>query len=176
MKGYAGVVVFRENDVLMVNEPNYFTKEPTWTFPSGGIDEGETSLVAAVRELEEESGCVVDSNDLELITVADVRHDGQLMSRSWNYVASTDSTAALTPSTHEGEIVTDAGWFDRTEAIEVLGGSTYPPKAVPVHRFLTTGGGPLHWTFDLIDMTTEVPVFRWDGPVAITSDPGVPDE
>lgn len=176
MQGFAGVVVLRENAVLMVNEPNYFTGEPTWTFPSGGIDEGETPAIAAARELEEESGCVIDPDDLVLIAVADVRQNGKLMNRSWNYTASTATTAALSPSTSEGEIVTEAGWFDRGDVIEVLDGSTYPPKTVPVRRFLSSGEGPLHWTFDLIDASTLTPTFSWDGPLPITRDPGFPNE
>lgn len=175
MRGFAGVVVFRENAVLMVNEPNWFTKVPTWTYPSGGIDEGEEPAIAAARELEEESGCVIDPDDLVLIAVADVRQDGKLMNRSWNYSASTVTDALLSPSTSEDEIVTQAKWLDRAEAIELLADATYPPKTVPVWRFLTTGEDPLHWTFDLIDATTPTPTFRWDNPVAITSDPGFPD-
>ena len=38
--------------------------EPRWLTPGGGIDEGETELEAAVRELFEEPGLRVTANDL----------------------------------------------------------------------------------------------------------------
>ncbi|MFX4272756.1 NUDIX domain-containing protein [Propionibacteriaceae bacterium Y1685] len=165
MQGFAGVVVFRQNAVLMVNEPNYFTLEPTWTFPSGKIDAGETPVEAAARELAEESGCLVDAASLVLVAVADVWQGGTLMSRSWNYSAETTTTATLSPRAREGEIVTDASWFEQSDVIDLLGESNYPPKAVPARHFLTTGEGPLHWAFDLIDSSTTVPTFRWGEPV-----------
>lgn len=37
---------------------------PRWITPGGGIDEGETPREAAVRELREETGLVVDSGDI----------------------------------------------------------------------------------------------------------------
>ncbi|HET8593770.1 MAG TPA: NUDIX domain-containing protein [Intrasporangium sp.] len=35
-----------------------------WITPGGGVDQGETDLAAAVRELEEETGCVVEEAHL----------------------------------------------------------------------------------------------------------------
>ena len=54
----AGVIVFcRGSDgcrfLLLLSK---LTKRPLWEFPKGGVDEGETLLQAALRELEEETG------------------------------------------------------------------------------------------------------------------------
>jgi 8-oxo-dGTP pyrophosphatase MutT (NUDIX family) len=54
----AGVIVFqRASDgcrfLLLLSK---LTKRPLWEFPKGGVDEGETLLQAALRELEEETG------------------------------------------------------------------------------------------------------------------------
>jgi 8-oxo-dGTP pyrophosphatase MutT (NUDIX family) len=54
----AGVIVFQRGSdgcrfLLLLSK---LTKRPLWEFPKGGVDEGETLLQAALRELEEETG------------------------------------------------------------------------------------------------------------------------
>jgi 8-oxo-dGTP diphosphatase len=48
----AGAVVLRKDAVLLVHRPRY----DDWSFPKGKLDRGELSPVAAVREVEEETG------------------------------------------------------------------------------------------------------------------------
>lgn len=54
----AGVIVFHKDTdgcrfLLLLSK---LTKRPLWEFPKGGVDEGETLIQAALRELEEETG------------------------------------------------------------------------------------------------------------------------
>jgi 8-oxo-dGTP pyrophosphatase MutT (NUDIX family) len=54
----AGVIVFHRGSdgcrfLLLLSK---LTKRPLWEFPKGGVDEGETLIQAALRELEEETG------------------------------------------------------------------------------------------------------------------------
>ena len=54
----AGVIAsYRDPDgcrfLLLLSK---LTKRPLWEFPKGGVDEGETLLQAALRELQEETG------------------------------------------------------------------------------------------------------------------------
>jgi 8-oxo-dGTP pyrophosphatase MutT (NUDIX family) len=54
----AGVIVYHRGSdgcrfLLLLSK---LTKRPLWEFPKGGVDEGETLLQAALRELEEETG------------------------------------------------------------------------------------------------------------------------
>ena len=54
----AGIVVFRKKDgkVLLCERIENYSKR--WQFPQGGIDEGETPLQAAMRELRKETSIV----------------------------------------------------------------------------------------------------------------------
>jgi 8-oxo-dGTP pyrophosphatase MutT (NUDIX family) len=54
----AGIIVFHRSPdgcrfLLLLSR---LTKRPLWEFPKGGVDEGETVMEAALRELHEETG------------------------------------------------------------------------------------------------------------------------
>jgi 8-oxo-(d)GTP phosphatase len=48
----AGAVVLRKDRVLLVHRPAY----DDWSFPKGKLDRGESTVSAAIREVEEETG------------------------------------------------------------------------------------------------------------------------
>lgn len=58
VQGAGGVVFNSTGHVLVLGHRN-----GTWVFPKGHIDPGETSLIAAIREVEEESGVVATCPD-----------------------------------------------------------------------------------------------------------------
>ena len=51
----AGGIVLREGKILLVEVEN-LKGEIVWTFPKGHLEKGESSLDAALREVEEETG------------------------------------------------------------------------------------------------------------------------
>ncbi|MGW4649091.1 NUDIX domain-containing protein [Kitasatospora sp. NPDC004289] len=60
--------------IAAVNYANdSWAKEPTWTVPGGKVEEGERIDLAAVRELREETGLVVEPADLRLVHTIQVR-------------------------------------------------------------------------------------------------------
>ncbi len=58
---------------------------PAWQMPQGGIDEGETALEAAIRELGEETGLPADAVTVEAETKEWVTYDlpHELVPRIW---------------------------------------------------------------------------------------------
>lgn len=166
MRGYAGALVFAGDDILLVQEPDFFTGEPMWTFPTGRIEDGESPEGAATRELAEEAGCDVDPANLSIIATVAVEHDGQQLSASWNYTA-TIAPTSLAPGHDPDEIVTDARWFERNDAVKHLSGLQYSPKREPALRYLLTGDLGLHWRFELVDPSASVPEFRWSDPLQL---------
>ncbi|HEY9290236.1 MAG TPA: NUDIX hydrolase [Microlunatus sp.] len=161
MRGYVGSIVFLDEAVLLVQDHDFFTHEPIWTLPSGGVEDGESPAVAAARELAEESGCQIDPSDLELIATSEVRENGRQLSQSWNFTA-TATDPHLQPADPDGTVV-DARWFDRPKAVELLSLHRYDPIREPAIRFLNNERG-LHWTFELTGHTGDKPIFQWHPP------------
>lgn len=58
VEGAGGVVFKTGEQVLLLGHRN-----GTWVFPKGHIDPGETHIIAAIREVEEESGVVATCPD-----------------------------------------------------------------------------------------------------------------
>lgn len=64
------VIVDTDRNVLLI-ERGWDPYEGHWALPGGHVDPGETSLAAAVRELQEEAGVDVAAGDLRQIGVWD---------------------------------------------------------------------------------------------------------
>lgn len=65
------VLVFNsKNEVLMVRLTYY---PDTWTFPGGGVNDGEDTETAAKREVREEVGITLDR--IDLVTTLDFNHE-----------------------------------------------------------------------------------------------------
>lgn len=111
--------------VLLINEQNqvfmlktHFDPEvglpPRWLIPGGGIDSGEDTLTAALRELYEETGLVVVPNDLgEPVLVASGRWD---WADGKNYHTYTDTIYELKVKDFE----LDTSGFTQDELRDIL--------------------------------------------------------
>jgi ADP-ribose pyrophosphatase len=52
----AGLVVVREQEVLLVRQYRYLIDDMSWEIPGGKVEEGEQPQAAAIRECQEETG------------------------------------------------------------------------------------------------------------------------
>lgn len=96
----AGCVIKKDNKILMVQEANekYYGQ---WNFPAGHVDEGESIMEGAIREVKEETGC-------------DVKLTGLLPIKT---VYQTDIPTLIVEFT--AEIINENIKFDKNEILDV---------------------------------------------------------
>ena len=59
-----GAIIFDKDKILVIQQ-----KEGHWGFPKGHVEEGETEVETAIREIKEETNLDVNEDDLELIDI-----------------------------------------------------------------------------------------------------------
>ena len=64
MKQSAGVIIILNKEKILICHPSNAKWMASYSFPKGGIDEGETIKQAAIRELFEETSVLVDESKI----------------------------------------------------------------------------------------------------------------
>ncbi len=114
-----GVLIWRDDQVLLVRHEK--AGRSYWLVPGGGVDPGETMVVAGARELLEETGYVVDIGRLLLVCEAiDPRPAGRHIVNM--VFAGTVRSGILTVGADKA--LRDARWHPLTALTEV---GMYPP-------------------------------------------------
>lgn len=122
----AGIIVFRRDgaDCLFLLILSKLTKRPLWEFPKGGVDDGETVLQAALRELFEETGILESEVRLlpEFQRTEDYRFTSGTQRRSLihkqvTYFVAETSKAEITLSAKESS---EFAWLSIADAMKRL--------------------------------------------------------
>ena len=123
----AGIIVFRRDgtECLFLLILSKLTKRPLWEFPKGGVDEGETVMQAALRELFEETG--IQESEVELIPEFERTEDYRftaggtqrrsLIHKQVTYFLAETSKAEVTLSAKESS---EFAWLTLTDAVKRL--------------------------------------------------------
>jgi ADP-ribose pyrophosphatase YjhB (NUDIX family) len=64
MKKSAGVIIILKGEKVLLCHPTNSLWFGTYSFPKGGLEEGESNLDAAIRELREETSVIVDKSQI----------------------------------------------------------------------------------------------------------------
>ena len=120
----ATVIVLRGGaetlEVLLVKRnPEQRFMGGAWVFPGGAVDNGEDHRVAAVREVEEEAGVVIDDPDA-LVEFSRWITPRQVKIRFDTHFYLAPSPAGAEPQPDGGETV-DLGWFTPQGALDAYG-------------------------------------------------------
>ncbi len=109
--GAGGVVFNARGEVLLICH-----RRGSWVFPKGHIDAGETPLVAAVREVEEEAGVTAHAPDPAVSWTTEYQNDrGEARTITWFRLV-TDATA---PILREAQFP-DGEFLPAPQALETL--------------------------------------------------------
>jgi 8-oxo-dGTP diphosphatase len=162
MASFAGVLAVHQGQVALVHERYAMWDREYWNQPGGAVEEDESPLEAAVRELAEETGLVVAADALVPISTMVVTDlSGEVRSQAWNFTVDVEATELQ----HDDPNVREARWFNVEEAVDLLTELPYPPIAEPAVAFLRGIAPPgSSWRFMLTSPPGEPPAFSWSGP------------
>lgn len=109
----AGGVVSKEDKLLLIYRLD------RWDLPKGKLDDGESSKEAAVREVEEETGVIVERGEKICTTWHTYTHnENRILKRTKWYAMSCLDDSEMIPQAEEG--IDDIRWMNRREAQNAL--------------------------------------------------------
>ena len=140
MKRSAGLLIYRRLkgtlEVLLVHPGGPFWKNKeagAWSIPKGEFDENEDGLAAAIRETQEETGCLFEGKFIALLPIT---QKNRKTVYAWALEADFDTTTLISntfplewpPKSGKFIIVPEvdrAAWFNVKDAKEKINGAQW---------------------------------------------------
>ena len=119
-----------------------------WNIPSGRVEDGESVVAGAVRELAEETGLVVAAAALRRVSTTST-HGADGRSDATNFRVDLHDRADPTLAVADPDgLVHEARWFPVSEAVAKLSRLPYRPLREPAVAHLTEDASAgSHWHF-----------------------------
>ena len=111
LPAYVGIILKNNDQILLVQRHNTDWASGHWNFPGGLLEENETLLSAAVREIYEETGITVKPSDFSLAQVLHV-HASDKNTKDILGIYFVADTWQGTLSNKEPHRHQDVKWFD----------------------------------------------------------------
>ena len=119
--------MFFKDDKLLIDKPR---KRPTYQMIGGKVEDGETPLMAAIRECHEELGqnAIFDENNLELVMEFDEIATSDGVTPIHFYIFKYNGV--LTGELSLSEEIENFKWFDSNESMNILS-NTLKNEVIP---------------------------------------------
>ncbi len=108
---YVGIILKKDNHVLLVKRTNTDWASGYWNFPGGLLEENETLIAAAAREAHEEVAVRIPLDHLKLVHVLQARktptHNKQII--GFYFMADSWEGTPINKEPHRHSAI---GWFD----------------------------------------------------------------
>lgn len=111
LPAYVGIILKKDNQVLLVKRTNTDWASGYWNFPGGLVEEHETLMNAAIREAQEEIGVTLNADDMRLVQVLHVCKSDSNTKDIIGFYFLAESWQG-TPLNNEPHRHSEIGWFD----------------------------------------------------------------
>jgi 8-oxo-dGTP diphosphatase len=111
LPAYVGIILKKDNQVLLVKRRNTDWAAECWNFPGGLLEANETLLQAVIRETQEEVGVTVAPDDCTLVHVLQVKKGGTNTKDILGFYFAANIWHG-TAVNNEPDRHSEIGWFD----------------------------------------------------------------
>ena len=114
-----GTIIQYDSEILILHRNPEKSQGGTWGLPAGGVNSGENSIDAAVRELYEETGYTAKPDELEFIGNFDWRFSGIIIHfPTYKLKLNSKFDVKINPKEHQGyEWITPENCYKKDDLI-----------------------------------------------------------